>query len=137
MVNGRTLRPSMSPTRLPEIITGRHRAEYGVLVAFENAAGQVLTLHRVGPPMVALRQACIDSLSLDPSFRVTAYSTPQTIWQDLQGRGATDQAVVLPEAQALSRIGMNAMLHPRLVRSSAERYHRYRRPRLSTEMPPQ
>lgn len=130
----------MSNARLPEIVTGRHRAQYGCLVTFENAGERVLTLHWVGPPLTALREACVDALALDPTFRVTAYSTPQTIWQDLQGREGShvaghESAIQLPEAKMLSRAGMNGMLHPRLVRASSERYHRGRGVRTNREMP--
>lgn len=111
-----------------EVVTGRDRAKYGCMVSFENADGETLVLHRLGAPRAALEIACDDALALDPTFRVTSYSTPQTIYADLQGREAFasgqgfDTAPMLPEAQALGRAGRRTMLHPRLKRSSVDRY---------------
>ena len=73
-------------------------------------------------------QGCADMCdlaeSLDPSFRVTAYSSPATIYTDITGgrmRSAAsrnpefDQETHLPEKGALSRAGRLHMLHPRLA----------------------
>ena len=122
----------MGGNRTPYVISGRERAAYGCLCSFENAEGLTFTIHRTGPTIPAARDACEAALTLDQTFRLVAYSTPQTIYTDLTG-GRADYEVThesiratyakanpvsLPELQALARIGRKELLHPRLVKAS-------------------
>ena len=127
----------MPNTRTKSIISGRDRARFGCIVSFENADGQTLTLHRVGAIKHALAAACDDALSLDETFRVVSYSTPETIHTDMTGGRrdvemesrlsqrmgwsyAKTHPVPLPEAQALALVGRRHLLHPRLDRYVAK-----------------
>lgn len=125
----------MSRTR--DIMGGpKERAAYGCTVSFENDAGRTLVLHRLGKPTVALVECLGEALALDRSFRVVAYSTPQTIYADMSG-GRDEFASMKPlsatlsdahqfqktqtvEAGALGRIGCVSMLHPRLAGQSRQ-----------------
>ncbi len=104
---------------------GQARARYGCIVSFENADGRTLVLHRIGPTRTALRRACEDALELDETFRVVSFSTPQTVYRDLQGTrpGTMNEEhdplsgrAVTPEALMLGNAGIPGMLHPRLKR---------------------
>lgn len=91
------------------------RAQFGCTVTFENEAGKRLTYHRTGPPADVLRQLCEAALAKDDTYRVISYSTPQTIYTDLQGERESEtyslkKEPTLPEEQALGRIGMLHML---------------------------
>jgi hypothetical protein len=102
----------------PQVLKGgAERAEYGCIVTFERDDGLRLTIHRQGPPMKGLRQACAIALAQDESYRIISYSTPQTIMTDLNGRKPTAGASTFDSVEALvaSQAGMRAMLHPRLV----------------------
>ena len=95
---------------------------YGCVVAFENDEGQTLVLHRgtKGRALKGLEEACETALALDPTFRVVAYSTPQTILADLHGRADRYSGHERPsnrhspESIALGQCGRPELLHPRL-----------------------
>lgn len=116
----------MSPRNTVRPILGGspERALYGAIVSFENADEKTLTIHRQGPPEKVVLAACEIALRLDPSFRVVSYSTPQTIFADLDGARMHrvhlnfDTPSNRPEELILSRLGLSSMLHPRLRRVS-------------------
>jgi hypothetical protein len=109
----------------------RERAQYGCTTTWENAAGRRLVLSRVGPPSVVLRRQAEDALALDETFRLVCYSTPETIYTDLQGArlarwtngGSTRTdpdngkwaAPIHPEAVALGMLGLRHLAHPRIL----------------------
>lgn len=69
----------------PFPLSGEETAHYGAIVCFRNTAGQALSLHRRGPVKAAVAEACDAAIAADPTFRVTAVSTPTSIFADLQG----------------------------------------------------
>lgn len=100
--------------RVPQLLeNGDARAEYGCVVSFENADGATFSVHRQGPPLRGLKEACAIALARDEGYRVVCFSTPQTIFTDLQERDYAGPQR-LPEHIALGRIGLAALLHPRL-----------------------
>lgn len=105
---------------------GRTSAKYGCTVTFENESGQTLVLAREGSPSDVLRALCAEAIAADPSFRVVAYSSPETIRHDLRGRFSPELSARsaasqrLPEGRALARVGLTALIHPRLVGSGRE-----------------
>lgn len=114
---------------------GQDRAKYGAIVAFENEDGKVVSIHRTGPVRQAVREACAIAMSWDESFRVTAVSTPGSIWSDLQGRMPVVRGDGYPEFQFPERIivsvGFGAILHPKLLgqnRSSVQNRRSKQRP---------
>ncbi len=100
-----------------QYLGGYMRPRFGFVATWENAAGRTLTVHRVGPVKAQLLDVIRVVLSLDPSFRLVGYSTPDTILTDLQGRTlkrADDgRPVPLPESIALGMVGRLELLHPR------------------------
>ena len=76
---------------------GRERAEYGCITTWKNDAGKTLTLHRAGSPPKALGAARDAVRSLDPTFRLLSYSTPETVYRDLT-RDRTNTDARTPEA---------------------------------------
>ena len=107
---------------------GIERAEYGCTTTWENADRQTFTISRVDPPRVALRRIVEIVEPLDPTFRLVAYSTPETIYTDLQGmrlptltKGGSQHAegkyvpMQPPERVILAGIGRKDLLHPRLA----------------------
>lgn len=78
-----------------QIISGRlsgdTRARFGCLTTWEADDGKTLTLHRTGPTQKALREAAVIALTRDESYRLVAYSTPETIFTDLDGGRADYQ----------------------------------------------
>ncbi len=98
------------------------RAKSGCVVSFLNDDGVPLTLHRVGPPRVALVDACDAATFYDPTNRVVCISTPQTIYTDLRGRGPrsggrganTSQLSHRPELHMLGNAGIGWMAHESL-----------------------
>lgn len=117
---------SLPPVKLLRS-SGQERATFGAICTFENAEGLRLVLHRKGTPSAAVADMCDTALSLDETFRLLCYSTPSTIYTDMQGmrspagesagrRAATTWAS--PEAKALSTIGRLELLHPSLMRST-------------------
>ena len=118
--------------RVRPAMGGSSRPQYGFILSFENSCGQTLSLHKKGPILKWVREACAGALALDSSFRVVAYSTPDTILGDLQGArepirvksraghvGVSREALVepvLPEMAVLARAGLRELLHPRLAR---------------------
>lgn len=95
------------------------RDAFGCIVTFENDTRHRLTLHRTSPPIEALRAMCAIALARDETFQVISYSTPQTIFSDMQGSRENSAygfktEPTLPEAQALARADMRAMLKPQL-----------------------
>jgi len=107
-------------TGATEILSGRERALYGVIVSFADDAGNTLTLHRTGKVFEAVRLACDAAIGYNPDLRVTAVSTPTTIYADLQGRtprrsGSGEnlsQRYQIPEESMLSRAGRKHLAHP-------------------------
>jgi hypothetical protein len=100
----------------------RERAEYGCIVTFENSDGKVWIRHVPGPPRAGLRKACDEALALDETFRVVSYSTPSTVYQDMQGARRSNSylapggAVQSVEGMVLGLAGRREMLHPRISR---------------------
>ncbi len=103
----------------------RVQKKYGLIVTFENPAGQTLTLHREGPPKEALRQAIAIALAKDETYRVASVSSPETIYRDLQGSRGTDSTKGLLNFPELSKVPF-AMLHPRLQRGDGKPHRRAR-----------
>lgn len=106
---------------------GRDTTVWGCIVTVVNEGGQTLSLHRSGRR--ALDDCLDDALSLDPTFRVLSVSTPQTIYNDLEGRQPHPHtgAIQLPELQKLGRVGRLALLHPSLRGRSDEAIRASRR----------
>ena len=110
------------------------RAIYGVIVTFENERGELLTRHCDGPPQKALERLLAEAEAKDPTFKVVAYSNPQSIYGDLVGSRAHyvdetghPQAPNWPEVGALARIHRLDALHPRLaIRKVDQRRNRER-----------
>jgi hypothetical protein len=106
-------------------MNGQERAKFGCVCTFENADGKRLVLHEPGAPAKGLRAACAAATALDESFRLVCYSTPATVYGDMQGMRMTNTRVsrevtvsdraTLPEVTVLGQIGLLHMLHPRLV----------------------
>lgn len=99
---------------------GNNRADYGVVVTFENADGKRLVLHRKGSLPVAVSAACDDATTLDPTFLVICISTPQTIYSDIQGRmprndSGGESHIQRPEPYTLARAKRSHMLHPSIA----------------------
>lgn len=98
------------------------RESYGCTVTFRNDNGDLLAMYRFGPPIQGLRDMCDEAISRDATFRVVAYSTPQTIFGDLQG-GRADYVSgegrrlqrATPEQAVLSKIGRADLCHPGLL----------------------
>jgi hypothetical protein len=92
----------------------------GCTVSFINDDGEQLTLTHQGPPRESLEVLCDLALSVDESFKVLAYSTPDSILMDLNGsrrhgyeeRRSTSQH---PELAALAGIGRKEMCHYSLM----------------------
>src|SRR2546430_15146 len=111
------------------VTNGQERNRFGCLTTWENGEGKTITLLRTGPMKEALSHAAECVLMLDPTFRLVAYSTPETIYSDLIGARADNQlqagsngwshgktrARPLSEQMALGRIGRPDLLHPRLA----------------------
>lgn len=104
--------------------SGAKRAEFDCICTFENDRGQGLVLHRTGAPTKIVPAILDEVVALDPSFRLVCYSTPATIYTDLQGHRYADQRPAYgddrvtrthtPESQILGRVKRLDMLHPRL-----------------------
>jgi hypothetical protein len=121
--------------RARQLVNGAERARYGSLTTWENAAGETITIHQTGPLRAGLRETARRVLALDPTFRLVAYSTPDTILTDLTGgradfvRPAPANTVrasygmanpaSLPERNVLGQAGLAHLIHPRLVRLTA------------------
>ena len=114
---------------------GRERAEYGCIVTFRSndEPGHVWTIHKLGPPLKALRAACDEALNIDESFRVVSFSTPETVYGDMQGRSPQrgHTTVQSMESKILGRAKLYGMLHQSLVDREegkrTERNVRYKR----------
>jgi hypothetical protein len=96
----------------------RERAEYGCVTSWRNADGKTLTLVRTGPPRVGIDEMCDVAIGLDPSFRLTAYSTPETVYDDVssnrgryRGKNGEWRDKTLPEISALAAIGRRDLAH--------------------------
>lgn len=102
-------------------ITGSSAAAFGCIASFENADGLVMSRHLTGPPVSALRLLCDHAASIDPTYRLVGYSTPNGTLTDLRGRGVrrdkSGRQTKWPsvESNVLSRAGRGHMLHPRLA----------------------
>ena len=69
------------------VINGPHQREkFGIIVTFENADGDRMSVHRPGPPETVLRQIVTDVLEFDPTFLILSISTPQSIYTDIAGK---------------------------------------------------
>lgn len=103
---------------------GRQREASGFIVTVKNADGKTLSLHRTGRG--ALSRCLDDALILDPTFRVLSISTPESIYNDLQGRASHPRTheVQLPEPSQLGRIQRMEMLHAELRPRSAAAYRK-------------
>lgn len=117
-------RKATPPGKTKTIYGGHDAALFGCTATFENSEGKTLTIHRDGPTLTGLRNACLTAFALDQTFKIVAYSTPQTIFGDLDGaRGdlqpsngkAARQRKPHPETIMMGRIKMRHMVHPRLL----------------------
>lgn len=113
-----------------QILNHASRAKYGCLTTWEHPDGRTLTIHRLGPPLQALREAAALALGEDESLRLVAYSTPETIYTDLIGgradalqpargfKATWDKSVPkpLPEQVVHGQVKLAHLLHPRLKR---------------------
>lgn len=114
-----------------QILNHASRAKYGCLTTWEHPDGRTLTIHRVGKPLTALREAASIALGECEEMRLASYSTPETIYSDLIGaradamqpaRGfkatwAKSMPKPLPEQIVLGQAGLSPeLLHPRLKR---------------------
>lgn len=113
----------MTP-RTTTILNQDARAECGFTATISDlVSGHVETHHRVGPPLEALRVFVseLDERSEDEGsdWRITSYSTPNTVAADLARTREGEQAAKvagrqLPELYMLSRIGRKDRLDPSL-----------------------
>lgn len=100
--------------------SGNTAAKYGCIATFENADGLVMSRHAAGPPIKALQHLCDHASSVDESYRLVGYSTPQGIMRDLIGRECpldkSGRALRYPspEKRALKLAGRAHMAHPRI-----------------------
>lgn len=69
----------------PFPMSGDESKKFGAIVTFENSAGKRLVLHRLGGTKKAIAAACVDALRLDETFKVVCFSTPTSVYRDLQG----------------------------------------------------
>lgn len=109
--------------RVKDILSGRQRADFGCITTWEAATGQRLTLHRAGRTRDVLARMCDYVVTIDPTYRLICYSTPQTIYGDMDGARADfvgqfgyGQPAAKPEETVLGAIGRRDMLHMRLSR---------------------
>lgn len=102
-----------------QLMGGGATAEYGCIVTFENAEGVTMTRHATGLPLTALRRLCDHAESIDPTYRVVCYSTPQSVFGDLVGRAVRHnrkgEVMRYPsgEKRACAKAGRPHMVHPR------------------------
>lgn len=71
--------------RAKNLLSGEQRAAYGVIVSFQADDGKRITGHRTGKVREGIRSLCDAALALGPSYRITAISTPSTIYADVRG----------------------------------------------------
>jgi hypothetical protein len=114
------------------MMSGQERAEAGAIISFENESGQRLTLHRVGPIIQAVQEACALAMIHDESYRVVAVSSPSSIYADLAGRmpvkhGEGVPRYLYPEANIVGQAGLDALLHPRLQATTPQSQRRIRK----------
>lgn len=105
------------PSKSRQWLSGDNRRELGAITSWETADGRSLVLHRKGATKEWLPALCDEVVALEPSFRLAAYSTIDTIRTDLEGSRATTQIgrfVQLPERYALALVRRPELLHPRL-----------------------
>lgn len=98
----------------------QQRKRDGCTVSFINDAGEQLTLTRQGPPRESLKQMLDAALSVDATYKVIAYSTPDSILMDINGsrrHGYEEKRVNRqhPEMAALAAIGRKDLCHRTLV----------------------
>lgn len=86
---------------------GLERSQYGCICTFENEEGKRLVLHdRDEAPGKVAQELWDYAESLDPSFRLVSYSTPDTTYTDLIGRKGVDQEKPnLPEFRIVAERG--------------------------------
>lgn len=101
---------------------GAAAARYGCIATWENASGERLSFYDQGPPDAVLAQHCDRALDVDPSYRLLARSTPQTIYVDLNGTRGTrtdhnGKTVAVPNSElaALTRVGRRELAHASLT----------------------
>src|SRR4051812_14052166 len=61
----------------------RERALWGCVTTWQNADARTLCMYRSGPPRRGLLSAIEAVMSLDLTFRLVSYSTPETVYRDL------------------------------------------------------
>jgi hypothetical protein len=98
-------------------------AAEGFVATFDVGDGDLVTLHRRDPrgQRSALFAAAVDDvLARWPGARLVAYSTPQTILNDLRGRRWTagERALQFPEVTVAGMAGRYDLLHPKFVSHS-------------------
>ncbi len=103
------------------VMSGDKRSEYGCIVtAREQETDARIVLHRTGYNVIA--QICDELDALEGDWRVLSYSTPATVYRDLQGTRQHEwkDTMQYPEEHVLGRIGrldlLDPSMGPRLVR---------------------
>lgn len=113
--------------------SGWTRAAAGCTCSFEGAHGRRLTLTDRGPIVEILPGMLDEALALDETYRLIAYSTPETIYADVVGLRAPfvshgqSQSHTSPEVNVLARVGRSEMIHPSLAARTDERALRQQR----------
>lgn len=105
--------PTMRAATL--ILSGDERKAWGCTVtAHEQESGERIVLYRAGRGALAAICSTLDALEGD--WRVASFSTPETIYRDLQGTRYREwgDEMQYPEVAALGHIGRLDLLDPAL-----------------------
>jgi len=106
------------------------RTRVGVIVtARELQTGERLVLHEEGTTTEGMRAVIARLDKLPGDWRVLCLCTPVTIFRDLQGTRLVEgkrDALVIPEREALSRIGRIDRLDPSLLPADTSTRKRFR-----------
>jgi hypothetical protein len=99
---------------------GQQAANAGITCTFVAENGRKHTSTLSGSPTWALGELCDEALEIDPTMKLLSYSTPDTIYSDLNGRHTKETHLQVPELQVLGRIGRREMCHPSLIGEDAK-----------------
>lgn len=74
-------------TPMPTLNTsGRERAQFGVIGTAQNSAtGKTVSMHRAGPPTIAVAEIAAEVDKLGANWKIVSLSTPASVYRDLQG----------------------------------------------------
>jgi hypothetical protein len=101
----------------------RERALWGCVTTWQNADARTLCMYRSGPPRRGLLSAIEAVMSLDLTFRLVSYSTPETVYRDLVAGRRQDHARS-PESLALAQVGRLDLLHPSALTTFVDKWDR-------------